>query len=90
MISRNWSVVVDSRAAQDLKKLHHQHHPILPQLSRAIDALANQPYEGKPLKGDKHGSYSLRVGDFRIIYDLYPSQQTIHLIRVGDRKEIYR
>ena len=90
MISSNWSLVVDSRAAQDLKKLHRQHHLILPQLLRAIDALASQPYEGKPLKGDKHGSYSLRVGDFRIIYDLYPPHQTIHLIRVGDRKEIYR
>ena len=90
MISSNWAVVVDSRAAQDLKKLHRQHHPILPQLLRAIETLASQPYEGKPLKGDKYGSHSLRVGDFRIIYDLYSARRTIHLIRVGDRKEIYR
>ena len=90
MPSSNWRVVVDPHAAQDLKKLNRQHHPILSELVQAIDSLPHQPYAGKPLKGPKRGSSSLRVGDFRIIYDLYPAHQTIHLIRVGDRKEIYR
>jgi mRNA interferase RelE/StbE len=73
-----------------LKRLSRQHHPILPRLIRAIDDLALHPFAGKPLKGEKRESCSLRVGDFRIIYDLYPDRQTVHLIRVGDRKEIYR
>ena len=90
MNSSSWVVVVDHRAAQDLKKLHRQHHPALPQLLHAIDSLPSQPYQGKRLTDDKRGSHSLRVGDFRIIYDLYPARQTIHLIRVGDRKDIYR
>ena len=90
MTSSSWVVVVDSRAAQDVKKLRRQHHPAVPHLLRAIDALGHHPYAGKPLKGDKAGSCSLRVGEFRLIYDLYPSQQTIHLIRVGDRKDVYR
>ena len=60
------------------------------QLIRAIDSLPAHPYAGKPLKGPKRGSFSLRVGDSRIIYDLYPAHQMIHLIRVGDRKDIYR
>ena len=90
MSSSNWTVVVDPHAAQDFKKLHRQHHPALSQLLRAVDSLADQPYEGKPLKGDKQGSRSLRVGDFRIIYELYPDRRTIHMIRIGDRKDIYR
>jgi len=88
--SDSWRIVADSRAAQDLKRLKRQHHPIVPKLLRAIDALATDPYTGKPLKGDKRGSYSLRVEDFRVIYDLYPAHQTIHLIRLGDRKDVYR
>ncbi len=90
MSSSNWAVVVDPRAAQDLKKLRRQHHPILSQLIRAIDSLVEQPYAGKFLKGDKGGSHSLRIGDFRILYDLYPSTHTLHVIRAGDRKDIYR
>ena len=90
MNSGSWAVVLDTRAARDFKTLRRQHHPALPQLIQAIDVLASHPYEGKPLKGDKRGSCSLRVGDFRIIYDLYPAERTIHIVRVGDRKEIYR
>ncbi len=90
MNSGNWTVVVDPRAAQDLKKLRRQHHPILPDLIRAIDGLAHQPHAGKFLKGDKGGSHSLRIGDFRILYDLHPSTHTLHIIRAGDRKDIYR
>lgn len=85
-----WTVTADSRAAQDLKKLRRQHHPALADLLEAIDNLAQQPYSGKPLKGDKRGSHSLRIGDFRIIYDLYPAHRTVHLIRIGDRKDVYR
>jgi len=88
--SSSWTVVLDLHAAQDVKKLHRQHHSILPDVRRAIDGLADQPYGGKLLKGDKRGSRSLRVGDFRIIYDLYPDRRIVHLIRIGDRKEIYR
>ncbi len=90
MSSGEWFVVVDPGAAKDLKKLRRQHHPILPQLIRAIDGLARHPLEGKSLKGDKRGSLSLRAGDFRIIYDAHPASRTIHVMRVGDRKDVYR
>lgn len=90
MPSSSWRIVLDALAARDLKKLNRLHHPYLAQLSRAIESLPHNPYAGKPLKGEKQGSYSLRVGDFRIVYDLYPAEQTIHLIRIGDRKEVYR
>ena len=86
----SWRLVIDSRAEKDLKALRRQHHPVLPSVVRAIDALAAQPLSGKPLKGDKRGAHSLRIGDFRVIYDLYPADRTVHIIRVGDRKEIYR
>jgi mRNA interferase RelE/StbE len=40
------------------------------------------------LKG--HERYRLRVGDYRIIYTFDAEQNTIHLLGVGHRKEIYR
>ena len=83
-------MVLDARAARDLTQLRRKHHPILTELIQAIDSLVTQPYIGKPLTGNKRGSYSLRVGDFRVIYDLHPASRTIHLIRAGDRKDIYR
>lgn len=90
MTSAKWQIVADSQAARDLTKLRNQHVPALPAILRAIDTLSTSPYSGKPLKGEKAGCYSLRCGDFRIIYELYPLQHLVHLIRVGDRKDIYR
>ena len=85
-----FAVVIDAQAARDFKQLAKIHHPILPRIKREIDSLAGDPYRGKPLKGAKHGCYSLREGDFRVIYEVYPERRIVLIIRVGDRKEIYR
>jgi len=37
-----------------------------------------------------HDRYRLRVGDYRIIYTLDLEQNVIHLLAVGNRREIYR
>ena len=34
--------------------------------------------------------YRLRIGDYRIIYTVDVDQNTIHLLGVGHRREIYR
>ena len=40
------------------------------------------------LKG--HNRYRLRAGDYRIIYTFDVERNIIHLLGVGNRKEIYR
>ena len=40
------------------------------------------------LKGSHR--YRLRVGDYRVIYDFDTEQNTIHLLALGHRREIYR
>ena len=41
----------------------------------------------KRLKGEK--AFSLRVGDYRIIFDLDMKNEIITILRVGHRKNIY-
>lgn len=90
MSSSNFQVKFDARAARDLRKLRQKVTGVIPSLIRAIDSLAADPHQGKPLKGDKKGCYSCRVGDYRIIYEIYHAEKTIHIIRIGNRREIYR
>jgi mRNA interferase RelE/StbE len=40
------------------------------------------------LKG--HNRYRLRVGDYRIIYTFDAERNILHLLAVGNRREIYR
>ena len=90
MSSSNFTIAVDPRASKDLKKLRKAKPELIHLLIKAIDTLTSQPYSGKPLKGDKKGCYSLRQGEYRIIYEVYPTQKIVHIIRVGHRREIYR
>ncbi|WP_027402774.1 type II toxin-antitoxin system RelE family toxin [Aphanizomenon flos-aquae] len=41
------------------------------------------------LTGQWSGFYELRVGDYRVIYELDIEEQLIIIIRIGHRREIY-
>ena len=41
------------------------------------------------LTGDLAGLYKLRVGDYRVIYELLRDEETIVIHTVGHRREIY-
>jgi mRNA interferase RelE/StbE len=42
------------------------------------------------LKGDLSGLYKLRIGKYRVIYDLRTDIQVIVVIRAGKRSDVYR
>lgn len=42
------------------------------------------------LAGDLTGLYKLRVGDYRIIYEVLRQEQTMVIHAIGHRREIYR
>ena len=44
----------------------------------------------EPLKGELAGLYKLRVGDYRVIYEILHEERTIVIHAVGHRREIYR
>ena len=90
MPSAGYRIELDNQAAKDVKKLRHSHPEITSKIIRLIDSLSFHPHQGKPLKGKNKGCYSLRQGDYRIIYELYSKQRTVHIIRIGHRKDIYR
>lgn len=68
-----------------IRKMH-------PQLKRkicsALDAILQNPMQGKSLKLELAGLKSYRVGRFRIIYRI-GSGKIIELVAIGSRKTIY-
>ena len=58
---------------------------------RAIDALADDPRpEGVRKLTGAEDAYRIRVGDYRIIYQIADEVLTVLVVRVGHRKDIYR
>jgi mRNA interferase RelE/StbE len=58
---------------------------------KAIDGLAvdPRPYGCKKLTGSKN-AYRVRVGEFRIVYEIYDGVLVVIAIRVAHRREVYR
>jgi len=50
----------------------------------------NNPFLGKDLEGDYTGIRSLRVGEWRALYEIHLEDQVILVIRIGHRSKVYR
>ena len=60
-------------------------------IGQKIDSLASDPLPSgaKKLIGSKN-TYRVRVGNYRILYDLYQDKLLILVVGVGHRRNIYR
>jgi mRNA interferase RelE/StbE len=56
----------------------------------AIDRLALNPLPPGASKLQGEPGYRIRVGDYRVIYDVEHRRLTVLVIRIGHRREVYR
>jgi mRNA interferase RelE/StbE len=81
-----YSIDFSKKAQKKLDKLSDSiANPILSAIGNLSDNPRPQGYT--KLKGRK--GYRIRVGDYRIIYDIFDSILLIEVIDLGHRKEIY-
>jgi len=87
-----WSIDLDPRAKRELSRLD-------PQVARRINRFLFEriaPLEdprsiGQALKGTEFGDlWKYRIGDFRIIASIEDKLVRILVVRIGNRREVYR
>lgn len=87
-----WSIDLDPRAKRELTRLD-------PQVARRINRflferiarLENPRSIGDALKGTEFGDlWKYRVGDYRIIASIEDKLVRILVVRIGNRREVYR
>ena len=76
------------RAVKDLHLLERSQPKIVKRIIAKIQSLSDSPTEGKPLVGPLKGKWSLRVADYRIIYQF--NKTSILILTINHRKEVYR
>jgi len=57
-------------------------------VKEAVGELRENPHKGKHLKGELAGEWSLRVGEYRILYIV--EKDIVWVETVRHRKEVYR
>jgi len=74
-------------AAKSLEKVAKNHRL---SIIEAIDQLKTNPYVGSVLKGDLAGLRRIRVGRYRVVYEVQAGLLVVLIIRIGHRQEMYR
>ena len=61
------------------------------QIRRAIEErFTKAPVEfGKPLQYSLKGCCRLRIGDYRVIYQIDEKTHTVIIVKIGNRKDVY-
>ncbi len=83
----NYSIKIKNTAAKELAGIDK---PDRHRLATAIDGLAENPWRGTALKGDLNGLRRIRVGNYRVIYEIDDGQVIVLVLKVGHGREIYR
>lgn len=83
----SYRVELTTAAARQIKKLPR------PARDRVLEAIANltgdpRPHGAKKLAGEDT-AWRIRVGDYRVIYDVFDSELVVTVVRAGHRREVY-
>ena len=83
-----FEIVLERTAEKDLRRLSDQIHD---RVIEGISALANdpRPVGSKKLAGSK-SNWRIRVGDYRVLYEIADIVRIVRVYRVRHRRDAYR
>ncbi len=83
-----YTIEFSSAAARQFRRLAAETRA---RISPHIDALAEnpRPIGGAKLKGEARG-YRLRIGNYRILYEVDDKRRAVLVVAVGHRRKVYR
>jgi mRNA interferase RelE/StbE len=79
-------VVLARRARSELLELNW---PLIDAIQDALGLLERDPLVGHALRGRLRGLRSLRVGTFRVIYQLSADDRTVRVVAIRHRSVAY-
>ena len=73
------------------KELQRLPRPVIPRIVAAVFDLSEDPFpQGvKKLVGSDF-SYRIRVGDYRVVYEVFKKRLVIEIVRIRHRRDVYR
>jgi len=75
---------------QALKELEKINEPFYSSLKQAIFDLTENPRTQGYIKLRGRDGYRIRIGNYRVIYDIFDKQLVVDIITLGHRKDIYK
>lgn len=83
-----YKLLFDDKIAKDLKGIDKTWQRRI--LDTIRDKLISDPYAGRKLVGELSPDYQLRIGDYRVIYEIHDDQLIVTVIHIRHRKNAYK
>lgn len=82
-LKENWVLQIDPKVAKALKKIPQGNAR---RITSVMEQLPTNPYAGdiQKMKGEKN-VWRRRVGEYRIFYEIIPTESVIHVFHVERR-----
>ncbi len=80
-------ILITKKATKELDKIPDS---LAKKIVDNILTLKTNPFPLNSKKLQNHDSFRLRIGSFRVIYSINKSKKEITVLRIADRKTIYR
>ncbi|HDH05815.1 MAG TPA: type II toxin-antitoxin system RelE/ParE family toxin [Nitrospirae bacterium] len=84
-----YSIELAKEAESDLEKALKSDRKLFNRILKRIETLSETPGEGKPLVGNHKGEFSLRIGNYRIVYEIENVKHIVYILTVKHRKHVY-
>jgi mRNA interferase RelE/StbE len=82
-----YSISILPRAQKELAQVSSRDHT---RLVKAISDLGDNPRPAGCRKLTDREGWRIRIGDFRVIYEIDDGRNSITILHVGNRRDVYR
>jgi len=84
----SYKIELKQSAERDIRRIGAA---FIPRILERVEALRDDPFPRQSLKlSGSERTYRLRVGDYRVIYEVDPEAQTVVIYHIRHRREAYR
>ena len=82
-----YHIIIEKTARKELQKINRNEQI---SITQSILSLANEPRPVGCIKLKGREAWRIRIGDYRVIYEIKDNQLIIVVITIGHRKDVYK
>ena len=82
-----YKILIKESAVKELEAVQKKH---LKHIIKKIQSLSEDPRPLGVQKLSDQERYRIRHGDYRIVFSIQDEDSTVHIYKIGHRREVYR
>ena len=82
-----YRIVIRHNAEKELGRLGHEEQR---RIGKKLLLLENEPFPAGAIALQGRRGYRIRVGDYRVLYEVDESSKLVNITAIGHRRDVYR